>query len=647
MVWHEKEKIGTSSWNYTYLFVVMVLLFLWLAVTLVGLQIVEGGEYSKTSAANSVVLSYKYPNRGIILDRKGEVLAENVPANNLVIMLDDLYDEGEIDRERLGKVAGEIEKVVGESWRTESRSELLPNGSLADWIIKEVDQAWEDDKVILGELLIIEDLDNNSTIKLKAISSTFPEISVREGNKRSYPAGLQFTHLLGYTSIVTAEDLDQLKYLGYEEFVARNGYKDTVGRLGLEKVYDKELIGKRGLVAVEIDGYGNIVTDTNHELEPVRSGRNLQLSIDADAQRKMYEVLEAGVAEYGATGAAGIVQDVETGEIIVLASYPSYDNNLFIGGISHAEYGKLLDDSRLPLLDRPIAAQFPPGSTFKTIIAAAALDAKEVNLNTIYVSRAGYTFSNGAPFQEYRNNSYGSLNIVDAIARSSNIYFCEVIRNWDINELVKYYENFGIGTKTGVDLYGELPGRLPSPANKKQLANTPGITWLDEIWYPEGDGCNTVIGQGITLVTPLQMSNWIATIANGGTVNTPHVGLKLIDSNGTEELISYKPVREGFISESALSTTRHAMREAVAGPKRSIGALTDAKIPVAAKTGTAEFGRLNEKGQYEHAHAWVTGFFPYDDPKYSFVILLEDGGESFYAAQLAREYIDWMVENVE
>ncbi|WKZ31405.1 MAG: penicillin-binding transpeptidase domain-containing protein [Candidatus Dojkabacteria bacterium] len=646
MVWHEEEKIKTSSWNFTYLFIIMIVLFVWLAVALVGLQIVEGGEYSQTSAANSVVLSYKYPNRGVILDRNGEILAENVAANNLYLVLDDYYTKEGVDKEKVSEAAEQIVAVIGDQWRTQIEDQ--DTESLAAWLVdqmqKSLDKREEDMTVeLLSEVLISEDVDNETTIKLKSLSDTVEGLAVREGSKRNYPGGHEFTHILGYTSIVTAEDLDELDYLDYDEFVARNGYNDIVGRLGVEKVYDEQLIGERGLIALEIDGYGNVVTDTSHELQPVNSGKNLYLTIDSKAQKKMVEVIDAGVEKYNATGGAGIIQDIKTGELLVLSTFPTYDNNQFIGGISQADYDKLLNDKRLPLLDRPIGAQFPPGSTFKTIAAAAALDAGVIDLDTIYVSRTGYTFSNGAPFQEYRNNSYGSLNIIDAIARSSNIFFCETIRDWSINELVPYYEKFGIGDYTGVDLYGEQPGRLPSPAHKKELANTPGVTWLDEIWYPEGDSCNTVIGQGIGLVTPLQMSNWIAAIANGGTLTTPHVGMKFKDADGSEEMLEFKPIRADFISDEALETTRYAMRQAVAGPKKSISALTDAKVAVAAKTGTAEFGAINSKGQYEHAHGWVTGFFPYDDPKYAFVILLEDGGESFYAAQMAREYIDWMV----
>ena len=211
-----------------------------------------------------------------------------------------------------------------------------------------------------------------------------------------------------------------------------------------------------------------------------------------------------------------------------------------------------------------------------------------------------------------------------------------------MNELVPYLEKFGIGQYTYIDVPGEGSGTLPSPANKIKLANSTN-PWLDPIWYPEGDSCNSVIGQGITTVTPIQMVNWISAIANGGTLNTPHVAKRLVSPDGSESDVQSEPLRKNIISSSALKIVREGMWASVNGPRRVVFPLTDAKVEVAGKTGTAEFGKVNSKGIYEHTHAWVTGFFPYDKPKYAFTIFMEDGGESYNAAKLAREFIDWWV----
>jgi penicillin-binding protein 2 len=293
------------------------------------------------------------------------------------------------------------------------------------------------------------------------------------------------------------------------------------------------------------------------------------------------------------------------------------------------------------LLNRAIAAQVPPGSTFKTLVAIAALDAGAITKDTVYVSRRGYTFSSGAPFQDYRNMAYGPLNLIDAISVSSNIYFCELIRNWDMNELVPYLEAFGIGSYTGIDIPGEAQGRVPSPENKMALANTTS-PWLDPVWYPEGDSCNSVIGQGITLVTPLQMANWTSAIANEGTLHTPRVGDYLLDEDGKRETLGSDPTPLGF--GDAIRTVKEGMWSAVNGPRATIRTLSGLGVEVAAKTGTAEFGALSKDGTYEHTHAWTTSFFPYDDPKYTMTIFLEDGGESINAVRIARQMVEWLVK---
>jgi penicillin-binding protein 2 len=325
-------------------------------------------------------------------------------------------------------------------------------------------------------------------------------------------------------------------------------------------------------------------------------------------------------------------------------SYPSYDGNLFVGGISQSEYTQILNNGKNPLLNRALAAQIPPGSTFKTIVAAAGLDAKVISSKTIYVSRSGYTFSNGAPFQEFRKHAYGPLNVVSALTVSSNIFFCEMIRDWDMNKLVPYLDKFGIGKYTMVDIPGEAPGRLPSPENKAKLANTTS-PWLEATWYPEGDSCNSVIGQGITMVTPIQMSNWMAAIANGGTLHTPHVAKKFVDENGFEYPLEFEILEKDIASKEALDLVRKGMWETVNSERGIVGSLANTGTTVAAKTGTAEFGKVNEKGIYEDTHAWVGGFFPYENPKYSFSVLLEDGGMSTNASAIMKEMITWMVQN--
>ena len=617
-----------SQWNLLYPFLVFALLFGVMIVGLVNLQVIHGKEFLSDSVNNQIKIESIAPLRGVIFDRNGTIIAENVSAMNVYISVDSFLNiDGEINKEKLQRVSDTLGGIL-------KLDEILDSDGNEYSSIYDKVVAIYSSSSYLTDILIASGIDDNEAIEIKALADDLDGVYVDNGNERNYPFKKIFSHILGYTGDVTAEDLEERDYVGYT---------DVVGRAGLEYIYDKELFGTSGKIAVEVDASGKEVGTEEAVVQEVVNGSNLYLTIDVEVQKKLYSVLKEGVEDSGATGGAAVIEDVETGEILAIVTYPSYDNNLFVGGISLEEYTDLVEDDSNPLLNRAVSAQEPPGSTFKTIVASAALDAGVINRYTQYVSSASYTFSNGTPFQEYRGHSYGVLNLIDAISVSSNIYFCELIRDWDMDELVPYIEKFGIGSLTGIDIQGEAYGRAPSPENKEILANTTS-PWLDPIWYPEGDSCNSVIGQGITLVTPIQMANWIAAIANGGTLNTPHVGGKFVSGNDEETVLKFEPIREKIVDKDALSIVREGMWSAVNGTRATITSLAGLGVEVAAKTGTAEFGALNEEGEYEHTHAWTTGFFPYDKPIYSFTIFLEDGGESYNAAYVARNIISWMKE---
>jgi penicillin-binding protein 2 len=277
------------------------------------------------------------------------------------------------------------------------------------------------------------------------------------------------------------------------------------------------------------------------------------------------------------------------------------------------------------------------------------LEEDAITPNTVFVSTGVIYLGQGQPFQEYHKYVHGPLDLRGGIAKSSNIYFCKTMLELGIDKFVPYAEFFGIGQSTEIDLPGEASGRLPSPENKIQLANSGYYPWLDPIWYPEGDACNTAIGQGITAVTPLQVVNWASVIANGGKVVKPKLGLKTVleteeETKKKEKTIAAEILRQGKVSDDSLAYVRDGMRHSVSGPQRVIVPLEGAKVPVAAKTGTAEFGVQDEEGIYTQTHAWVMGFFPYDDPQFAFVFFLEGGGESNNSASVARKYIDWFAE---
>ena len=623
--------VDVSPWNFVYAFLLFFIFFGLLIVGVAKLQIVEGSTMALRSERNKVRLSKIVAERGVIFDVDGVKLVENVASMNLYLSIETYLDsKGGIDNEKLDKSMNTLGGILGESWRQVGVSSETVYDSLSDRVYSIYMESPYFSKVLLAT-----DLDNESVIKIKARAQEIPGITIDNGNKRQYLYSEYFTHVLGYTGESSVRDIEVLEDVG-------SG--DIVGKIGVERYYNSEFKGTNGTLAEEIDALGKSVTDEPYVLKPPVAGQNMYLTIKKDAQVKLYELLKEAVVKNSAAGAAGVIQNVNTGEILAIVSYPGYDGNLFVGGISQQQYSEIINNPQNPLLNRSVAAQIPPGSTFKTIVASAGLDAKVITKNTIYVSRAGYSFSNGAPFQEFRKHVYGSLNVVSALTVSSNIYFCEMIRDWDMNELVPYLKKFGIGEYTNIDIPGEAPGRLPSPENKIKLANTTS-PWLDAIWYPEGDSCNSVIGQGITLVTPVQMSNWMAAIANGGTLYTPHVAKKFVDEKGFEYPVEFEILESNIASKESLDLVKKGMWDTVNSSRGIVGSLSNTGTSVAAKTGTAEFGKVNEKGIYEDTHAWVGGFFPYENPKYSFSVFLEDGGMSSNASSAMREMIVWMVQN--
>lgn len=604
----------------------ILFLFIGLVIfSLVNTQIISYVYYRDRSNNNQFEIVEVKPNRGLIVDRNGRKLAQNSPAVSVYISTSSVIDESfNISSERLTYISKNIEEVLGNSIKSKGEIE------------KSFRNTWEkynsEEKGWVKRVEVLSQMPNEVALKIKAAGGYLSGVTIEDGSKREYPYKESLAHIVGYTGSVYFEDLSQYSYITFN---------DVIGRYGLEKQYDEYLFGKKGEIALERDSLGNIVDKGRNIISESESGATLHTTLDIKAQTIVYNALKKGVRRFGAAGGAAIVQDLNSGEIISIASYPSFDSNLFVGGISEKDYKKVLKSGKNPLLNRAISAQVPPGSTFKTIVAAAALDSKAIDTNTIYVSRKDYTFSDGRPFPEFGGNSYGSLNVVSALMRSSNIFFCETIRKWDMDKLVPYLEKFGIGSVTGIDLEGEGAGRLPSPKNKIELAKTTS-PWLDPVWYPEGDSCNSVIGQGITTVTPIQMVNWISAIANGGTLNTPHIGKFVEYDSGKVVNLTPTPIRSEIAGKEALNIVKEGMWSSVNGVNRVIIPLYSPKKDIAAKTGTAEFGRVDSEGRYEHTHAWVTGFFPYNKPKYSFVVFLEDGGASNNSATVAKEFIDWL-----
>ena len=401
---------------------------------------------------------------------------------------------------------------------------------------------------------------------------------------------------------------------------------------------------------LEVDALGNevrVLKETEGE-----KGKDLVVSVRSDWQREVHHFLQEGIKQYSATGGVVILQEVQTGRILSIVSLPSYDNQLFAGGISERDFQALLGSTEQPLFNRSIAGVYPPGSVVKPAVAAAALKEGIIN-ETTKLSDFPQIIKIGVwEFPDWtiawNRGAHGIIDVKEALAYSCDTFFYKIGGGFDgscdgfangcysrglgVEKIASVFRLVGFGQATGIDLPGEGEGLVPDQEWKMRVRGEP--------WFL-GNTYHLSIGQGDLLTTPVQIVNYVSAIANGGRLMRPVLGLQIKGARGeVQSLISPEVIKEAIIQPDILSTLGEGMRLAVS--HGIISPLREAGVEVAAKTGTAEFGTKNANGEYE-THAWVTGFFPFDDPKISFVVLLESGGKSNNAAQVARDLIDWIV----
>ncbi len=550
-----------------------------------------GKKYTNLAKSNKLLVYDIMPNRGIIFDDKNQPLTFNNPTFILEINSKDTLNN-------LIEKYPEIKKLYNKLSAEEQATFPLTLYNVNDKLTAQ----------------ILNEPEFKSLVKLSTV--------------RSYKYPYTFAHTIGYTSKVFKEDLDKNPKLYFN---------DIIGRSGLEKYYDDKLRGQHGKKVVEVDALGNIIAENLEKSTPAVNGANIKTNINTKMQRDLYNSIAYVTEKYHIKGGAGVIIEVNTGAVKAIVSYPSYNINDFAKGIDAKTYNKLLKDPRLPLFNRATMAQAPPGSTFKTMVAISALQENAITEYTKFYSSGTITLAGGTPFQEYHKHVYGWLTVRDALMVSSNIFFCKTILKLGIDKLDAYLEKFGIGQETGIDLPSEAKGRIPSIEEKIKLAKN-GAYWLDPIWYPEGDSCNSAIGQGITLVTPVQLANVAATIANNGTVYQPQIADKIQYPNYTEDI---KPKVKDHVpaSQHVFDIVKQGMYLSVHGSRAIIRNLAGTPVTVAAKTGTAEFG-VKTKDGYVNTHAWVMGFYPYEKPKYAFAVFLEAGGSSLHASEVMQVFLD-------
>lgn len=605
---HTKTYLGTSIAKKK-IFIMALAILAGLIIVLgrtCYLQIFKGDYYRGLAEGNRIRLQPIFSERGIIYDKFHTELVENVPNFSLTMVPQDLPRDQKQHDEIIGKVAD----LSGVS--KDQINDLLKKYSSYSY----------------ASLVVKENLDYESALKLYIQSSQLPGVSIEKGSKRKYISGnssatstLSISHLLGYLGKLNDEETGKLKNKGYLLF-------DNIGKTGLEKTYEAELRGKYGIKKVEVNATGheqNVLAE-----DPPVPGKNLVLTLDLDAQKKLEELTRNMLLKTNRKRAAAIAMDPRDGSIIAMVSLPAFDNNEFSGGITQKNYDNYNHNPDNPLFNRAISGTYPSGSTVKLIIAAAALQEKIITLNTTFLSTGGLQVGDHF-FRDWKVGGHGITNVNKALAWSINTFFYYIgggYKNFvglGIDRIVKYMQYFGIAQKTGIDLTGEASGFAPS---KDWKYKTKGETWY------VGDTYNLAIGQGDLLVTPLQVAVWTAAVVNGGKVVQPHLANKL------EEPVTHNEVDLKFnqhavpVSEENLAIVRQGMKDCV-----SYGSCQMMKsLPFASggKTGTAQWNANKEN------HAWFTAFAPFDHPKIVVTVLIEEGTEgSVVAEPIARDFLMW------
>jgi penicillin-binding protein 2 len=589
-----------------------VVLFAIILFRLWFLQILSGQEFVAQANDNRLRSVKLVAPRGSIVDRRGEVIVENRAGLAIGVRLMDVPEGG------LETLVPRLAAVLRVPARRLRRQLDEHGGRPFDLVI------------------VKEDASRRVVSYLLEHKQSFPGVEIQKTYLRSYPMGTFAAHLLGNTREISADELKQKRFKGYAA-------GDIIGDGGVEWAYDRWLRGRDGVAKLEVDAFGQ---PKSHD--PVPGGRlpepgdTLVTTIDAKVQAKAEEALRYGIGlahldgNYRAAGAAAVVLDARDGGVLAMASYPTFDPAVWVGGISAKDYRELADpQANRPLLNRAIQEQKAVGSTFKVVDAIAGLEEGVIDPGTGFFCDGSFKVpiaTDDTVWHCWALNGHGTLDLVGALTQSCDVYFYNVgylFYGRAGTELADWAGRLGMGRLTGIDIPGEAAGRVPTPAWRRAYFESE----IDKLWTP-GNSVNLAIGQGDLEATPLQLAVTYAAIANGGMVVHPHLGLKIVDGQGKlERDLAPGKGKKLDISATTLDVVRRGLRAAASAPSGTSAAVfAGYDVPVAGKTGTAEvFGA----GDY----AWYASYAPADDPKYVVVVMVEQGGHGGSVAAPATRLI--------
>ena len=597
MGYSQTEGLGTLHRRVVYLLIVILSLILLLFFRIWYLQVIRGGYYAGLSENNRLrLVSIRQP-RGLIYDREGRLLANNVPSFNLYLVLEDVQNREAV----LQKLSQYIQLSPDEiQRRLSSRRYAVP----------------------YLPVRLKEGLSMKEVALIEAHRLELPGVEIQAESQRNYLYGKLGAHLLGYVGELSPSQMEDPDYAGLLP-------GSIAGQYGIEHSYEPFIRGTAGEKGIEVDAMGHEIKQL-YVKEPV-PGNDLFLTIDLDLQK----VAEAALGEE--TGAI-VAMDPKTGEILAMASHPAFDTNQLSRGISAAEWEVVANDPAHPLTNRAIQGQYPPGSVFKIVVASAALETREITPSYKILCRGTFPFGSRV-FKDWKEGGHGTMDLRSALVQSCDVYFYEVGRRIGIDRLAEFSARFGLGQETGVDLLSEKSGLVPSTHWKQSFKGEP--------WFP-GETLSVSIGQGYITTTPLQLAALIGTVANGGSRYQP-ILIKGIRERQSGRLFEFSPVKIGEVNfnPETLALIRDALKGVVNEPHGTGGAAKSPWVEIAGKTGTAQvvgaravtdFKNLPRKFQ---DHAWFISYAPVDDPKIAVAVIVEHGGHGgATAAPLARKVIE-------
>jgi penicillin-binding protein 2 len=574
-----------NPWNDEFLrlrliFVVILALFVGLGARLWQIQIYRGPSYEQDELRQSVRRVRLPGTRGRLYDRAGRLVADNRPSYTLNLYLEELRQPGPWDRtiDRVEALLRELEAVLG------ARSHLT-RADIRSHIRRRLPlplPAWRD-------------VDERTMARFAELAGRVPGVDVQAESVRVYPFGALAAHAIGYVGRAEIEADGEEPFHYY--------LPDVAGRSGLEKTLDVYLRGEAGgrLLRVDATGYRRY----DYKQREPRPGQDVMLTLDMRVQ----ELAEAALGDE--PGAVAVL-DPRNGDVLALASRPAFDPNEFVPTIPAARWRELSDSPAAPLLNRAVAGGYAPGSTFKLVTALAGLESGRCDADDVHVCAGAFQLGR-ATFRCWYHPGHGPLALRRAIEQSCNVYFFQVALAAGMPRLHEMALRMGLGARTGIELDHELAGLVPDDEWKRR---TQRDAWRD------GDTCNVAIGQGALVVTPLQMANVAALIANGGRFYRPRL-VRGIREFGAESFAMQPPelVRDMQWNPAHLDAVRQGMRDVVHGERGTARRVAIAGHTIAGKTGTAEFGRKEDRKR----HAWMIAYAPYEAPRYAVAILVDEG----------------------